>query len=401
MRLILIVAVLCPALVSAQTMIFDMEAPAHKMGEITSKDKQKVPAGTVESVDGKEGKAVKFTFVDNAKGGFATAALRPTPEWDQSAGFSFWVKGDGSNAWGGIELIDRSDFKLRYAYCFPIHSTQWTKIVVPWRDVVPELAGPPVDPANGYKPSGFGNFWFGKWYYWRDYPAHSFTIDQVMLEKTIDLPPAPKFEPGLTRFTARLKEKKPVTIVTMGDSLSDKAHWANKPTLWSTLLASSLNQKYASEVKIINPAIGGTTLSQNIVLIPRWIKDAPSPDLVTILFGGNDWDNGVRGERFAQYLRLAVERVRRETLGSADILILSTCPAHARWEVYKELEQAAAAVAKETGAAYADLAAAFRAAGNTPDQALKQTLWAWDKVHLGPKGHELVRNVVMRALEGK
>lgn len=392
---------LIPSFISAQTVIFDMDTPVHRMGEITNKDKHKVPAGTVESVEGKMGKAVKFAFLDNARSGFATATVKTSLQWDQSAGFSFWVKGDGSASWGGIELIDKSDYKLRYVYCFPIDSTDWKQIVVPWRDLVPELAAPPVDPANGYKPSGFGNFWFGKWFYWRDYPAHSFTIDQVVLEKTIDLPPAPKVEPGLTRFIAKLKEKKPVTIVTMGDSLSDKAHWANRQVLWSTLLATSVKEKHGGDLKIINPAIGGTTLSQNIILIPRWAREAPSPDLVTILFGGNDWDSNVRGERFAQYLRMAVERIRRETSGSADILILSSCPAHARWETYKELEQAAATVAKETETAYADLAAAFRAAGQTPEQALKQTLWAWDKVHLGPKGHELVRDVVMAALEGR
>ena len=31
--------------------------------------------------------------------------------------------------------------------------------------------------------------------------------------------------------------------------------------------------------------------------MPRWLKDDPKPDLVTIWFGGNDYDNGVRGEQ--------------------------------------------------------------------------------------------------------
>ena len=50
---------------------------------------------------------------------------------------------------------------------------------------------------------------------------------------------------------------------------------------------------YGSEVKLINPAIGGTTLSQNVILTPRWLQETPAPDLVTIWFGGNDWDTGV------------------------------------------------------------------------------------------------------------
>jgi hypothetical protein len=78
---------------------------------------------------------------------------------------------------------------------------------------------------------------------------------------------------------------------------------------------------------------------------------------------------------------------------------MTTAPAHARWEVYKELEDAARAVAKEKQTGFADPAAAFRAAG-TADEALKATYWAWDKVHLGAKGHEVARDVVMRAIEG-
>jgi len=143
-------------------LILDMDTVRHRMGQITDKDKQKMPAGTVELAEGKVGKACKFTFVEGASSGFATAWVPAKANWDQAAGFSFWVKGDGSSSWGGIELIDGEDYGLRYAYCFPIDSTDWTKISVPWRDVIPELKGPLVDAKNGYAPrssriSGSGN----------------------------------------------------------------------------------------------------------------------------------------------------------------------------------------------------------------------------------------------------
>ena len=380
----------------ADSVIFDMDTIRHRPTEIT-KDKQKMLAGTVELVDGKFDKAVRFAFVQGPPSGFMTASMRATPDWDQSAGFSFWVKGDGSNAWGGIEIIDKSDFALRYGYCFPIDSTEWKKIVVPWSDLTPELAGPLVNAKGGYVPSGFGNFWFGKWFYWRDYPAHSYTIDQVVLEKKIDAEELPAVEPGLKRFREKLKSAKPVTIVTMGDSLTDTRHWANKQTLWAQLLAADLKAKYHSDVKLVNPAMGGTTLSQNLVVMPRWVNEAPSPDLVLVWFGGNDWDSGVRGPRFADYLRTAVDRIRRRTHGSADILLMTTAPGHARWETMKELEQAVRDVATEKKTGLADVAAEFRKPG-TPDDALKQGIWAWDKVHLGPKGHETAKDVVLRAI---
>ena len=119
-------------LISARTMlaevepgvIFDMDTIVHQPNAITIGN-AKTYAGTVKLVEGKFGKAVRFSFVDNAKGGFMVAH-------------------------------------------FPINSTDWQKINVRWSDLTPELAAPLVDAAHGYAPSLFGNFWFGKWFYWRD-----------------------------------------------------------------------------------------------------------------------------------------------------------------------------------------------------------------------------------------
>jgi lysophospholipase L1-like esterase len=360
---------------------------------------KKVPCGTVRAEDGPAGKAFSFHFIEGASGGFMAARVRPTEEWDRAEGFSFWVKGDGSSRWGGIELIDLDDFRLRYGYCFPIDSTDWKKIVVPWGDVIPEVDGALIDARNGgYAPSHLGNFWFGKWFYWRDYPAETFSVERVALERRIELPRVPKREANLGRVRAKLRSHQPITVVTMGDSLTDVRHWSNRQTRWPQYLAESIKAAYGSEAKIVDPAIGGTTLSQNLVLMPRWSSEAPSPDLVTVWFGGNDWDSGVRAQRFAQYLRLAVERIRRQTGGSADILLMTPCPSFERWETYKELEQATRDVAKETGVTLVDEAAAFRDAG-TPAEAMKREYWAWDKTHLGIGGQKLAAEQVMAVLK--
>jgi lysophospholipase L1-like esterase len=384
--------------VRADDVLFDMETIRHKPGEVKQKDGTKVPIGTAEPVEGKVGKAVKFTFTEKSSG-FFFGSVKADPSWNDAAGFSFWVKGDGSNSFGGIELIDKSDFGLRYGYCFPIDSKEWKKIVVPWHDLIPELKAPPVDAKSGYAPANFGSLWFGKFFYWRDFPTHSYTIDQVQLEQKIDVAPTPQTPPGLGRVRAKLQEHKPITIVTMGDSLTDANHWANRKTRWPVLLADAFKAKYGSDVKVVNPAIGGTTLSQNTVLISRWLKDAPNPDLVSIFFGGNDWETGVRGDRFKEYLRLAIDQVRRATGGSADILVMSVEPSFARWETYKELETAAREVAAEQHVGFADYAEEFRKVSQSPEAALKAEYWVWDKVHLGLKGHELTRDVVLKAIE--
>jgi lysophospholipase L1-like esterase len=398
-----IVVFACAAYVFAQeapSVIFDMDTVKHKPLEIENKDKQKMPCGTVELVDGKFGEAVKFTFIDGH--GFITAGVRPdlSGGWDEAEGFSFWVKGDGSKSWGGVELVDGDDYKLRYGVCFPIDSTEWTKITVPWRDVIPENpAAPLVDAKTGYKPSSFRNFWFGKWWYWAQYPPCSFTIDQVQLEKKIalDMTDYTPAAPGAARFLAKLKAKQPVTIVTMGDSLSDKKHWANREKLWSEMLVKSLEEKFGGKATLVNPALGGTILSTNLVLMPRWLKDTPKSDLVTVWFGYNDYDSGMRGERFKEMLRLAVDRIRRETKGAADVMLLTTCPANKRWTEMEELAQAVRDVAKEKRTGLADVSAEFHKIAEA-DEALKLNYWAWDKTHLGAKGHEVARDTVLDAI---
>lgn len=43
----------------------------------------------VESVEGRDGKALKFSFVEGAKSVFAGTRLRPTAAWDEANGFTF------------------------------------------------------------------------------------------------------------------------------------------------------------------------------------------------------------------------------------------------------------------------------------------------------------------------
>lgn len=75
----------------------------------------------------------------------------------------------------------------------------------------------------------------------------------------------------------------------------------------------------------------GTQLRQNLVLIPRGLGPDAEPDLVTMFFGGNDWDAGMRGEEFQRACDDAVDRIRRATNGKADVLLMTANPSAARW----------------------------------------------------------------------
>src|SRR4051794_36987219 len=91
-------------------------------GLIASMDEVRFTApkdkGQVVLVEGKSAKAHRFSFAKGARSAFATSNLRGSPAWDKAAGFSFWVQGDGSDAFGGLELIYDNDFAVRYDYCF-------------------------------------------------------------------------------------------------------------------------------------------------------------------------------------------------------------------------------------------------------------------------------------------
>lgn len=350
-------------------------------------------------VDGKVGKAVRFEFEKDARSTFFTSNIRGTPEWDKSAGFSFWVKGEGTDGFAGLELIYDNDYAVRYDFCFPVKGTDWRKVTVAWSDLIPVLPGPKAKPLGpgGNPPSKVSAVWVGKWWYWGDYPSAAFALDELRLEPKVerDAKDHRPDGPPLARVLAKLKAGKPVSVVTMGDSLTDTRHWANRKTNWPAILAAEAKAKYGSEVKVTNPAIGGTQLRQNLVLMPRWLDTVPEPDLVTIFFGGNDWDAGMRGPEFTAACADAVDRVRRATGGKADVLLMTTNPAASRWGAVAELAEACRAAARDRNAGLADTDAAFRAAGKDKPEAL----FVDDKVHLGPTGHQLVAETVLKAIE--
>ena len=197
----------------------------------------------------------------------------------------------------------------------------------------------------------------------------------------------------------KLAAGQPITVVTMGDSLTDKRHWANREVCcWVDLLKSRAKAKTGSEVTIVNPAIGGTQLKQNLVLSPpmaSWAPGPARPDLVTIFFGGGgDLDAGMTGGEFRRACVDAVHRVHNATGGSG-ILILTTNPSAARPGATAELAEACRQADRESIAILADTEAAFRLAGAKDfDQ-----LFVDDRVHLSRKGHEVVAETVLKAIE--
>lgn len=387
------------------TLTFCQAAPGQDPTVIDSMDRLPVRLAaektTAQLVEGKFDRAVRIGFPDDCQNAFVQTTAAGKPEWDKADGFSFWVKGDGSNHLGGIEFAWDGNYSLRYALAFPIDDTDWRKVTVRWRDLAPETANPaalPIDVKDGNAPSKLGAIGFGKWWYWRDYGAHSYTIDQIQLEGKID-GENQSFRPTgdpLARVRAKLAKKQSIKIVLMGDSLTDLAHWANRKQNWPTMISEKIEATYGVKPIVVNAAIGGTELRQNLVLIPRWSREHHDADLVIVCFGGNDWSSGMRGRMFDESNRDAVQRIRRATEGGADILLCTTCPSCERWHTMAELAEACRAAAKAENAGLADTEAAFHAAAKTMPE--RERLFVNDKTHLGPAGHEVFASAVFAVL---
>ena len=347
---------------------------------------------------GHTGQALRFTFADGCASAFATGRVRGTPAWNAAAGLSFWVQGDGSEHCGALQLVWNDDFAQRYDVAFPINTTGWTRVVVPWRDLVPVLsnaASVPLD-AHGARPPGqLGALWFGKWWYWRDCAAHSYAIDDLRLETTIPLDTADHRPDGapLARTLAKLAAGQPITVVAMGDSLTDTHHWSNREHSWLDTFSATLQSTWHVAPKIINTAIGGTELRQNLVLMPCWLQATPHPDLVVVEFGGNDWNSGMRGPAFLAAQRDAIQRIRRATGGSADVLVVATLPSAATWDAIGELATACREAAASERAGLADGFAAFHALGKDHPE-----LFASDQTHLGAAGQACLGKTVAEAI---
>jgi hypothetical protein len=86
---------------------------AQEAGVIASMDEtQFAPPkekGSASLVDGRVGRAVRFRFEADSPSTFFTGNIHGKPEWDHALGFSFWVRGNGSDGFGGLEFIYGTD----------------------------------------------------------------------------------------------------------------------------------------------------------------------------------------------------------------------------------------------------------------------------------------------------
>ena len=142
-----------PGLLSIVTAICTAAtALAEEPGVIASMDAPRFQSpkekGRSEIVEGKVGKATRFQLDNASSTTFFTSNIHGTADWDRAAGFSFWVKGNGSRGLGGLEFIYDDDYAVRYDLAFPFVANEWTKVSVAWQDLIPVLPGPRSKPLG-------------------------------------------------------------------------------------------------------------------------------------------------------------------------------------------------------------------------------------------------------------
>lgn len=105
--------------------------------------------------------------------------------------------------------------------------------------------------------------------------------------------PVPKYEAkALPRSVAKLVKKQPLSIVTLGDSISAGANASGlynaapfQPA-YPELLSKHLEMRFQGKVEMKNLAVGGTDTNWGLTQIDKVVE--VKPDLVIIAFGMND-----------------------------------------------------------------------------------------------------------------
>ncbi|MCW8129636.1 MAG: CIA30 family protein [Planctomycetota bacterium] len=289
------------------------------------------------SAAGHAGGAIKFTLPESSGPQFVGRSVNADASWDQTQGLSFWLKGDGSDHFIAVSLIDDS-YTKRYAALVDLKSTEWRQVKLRWEDFVPEIVSADwMSRKDGnMKPSLVRALWFGRWFYFRPFAASTFEVDDIRLEAKIDPPAAHLPEaPGIPRTLAKLKAKQPVRIVALGDSITYGTHVPQRETnAYPGRLQELLRKKFGYDgVTVVNKGIGGIETRQGIALLTRDLGNPP-PDLVTAHFGYNDYSSMLEKRLPAaecatlagQNLRELVRRVRSLSNGATEVLLIATIP---------------------------------------------------------------------------
>jgi acyl-CoA thioesterase-1 len=135
----------------------------------------------------------------------------------------------------------------------------------------------------------------------------------------------PRATQPLTRSLAKLKERKELRIVALGDSITEgfnasgfaKVNVAPFQPCYAQLVANLLQQRFTAPVTLLNLGVRGTRADNGLTKISR-LTDA-KPDLVMIAYGMN---HNEPGPKFEAGIRALLEAVQTAA-PQADVILVS------------------------------------------------------------------------------
>lgn len=135
----------------------------------------------------------------------------------------------------------------------------------------------------------------------------------------------PRVAQPITRSLAKLKERKGLRIVALGDSITEgynasgfsKVNVAPYQPCYAQLVANLLQQRFAAPVKLLNLGVAGTRADNGLTKINRLTE--ANPDLVMIAYGMNHKETGPQFEASMRILLTAVQQAAPQ----ADVIVVS------------------------------------------------------------------------------
>lgn len=176
--------------------------------------------------------------------------------------------------------------------------------------------------------------------------------------------PTPKFDPAaLPRSVERLLKKEPLSIVVLGDSISEGANAsalggaAPFQPAYPELVRRHLQERFGGPVVLNNLSVGGKSTDWGLTQIDQ--VAASHPDLVILAFGMND-SGGRSTQDYQANTQQMIARIR-EKLPAAEFILVATMLGNRDWtrlkhEVFPEYRDALVKLSGP-GVAVADLTA--------------------------------------------
>ncbi|MBN8216373.1 MAG: SGNH/GDSL hydrolase family protein [Spirochaetes bacterium] len=356
----------------------------------------RAPAKLTNAAEAKFGPgAIQVTLPGEATRTLSRSWVPGSAAWDATAGLSFWVKGDGSENFSCLAVVGA----YSYAFYFPLKDTQWHQVTATWAEFAPEGQTGAIGGAGGMPPSAINAIRVGtRWTIFhnnQNIPPHSFSIDRIQLEEKLD-PPAP-VPPSrdFKEILALLKEKKPLRIQCMGDSITAGTSLVDRERSRYAVLSEDLLRRWTGNTSLVaySRAVGGARSTDQRAWVPRDFV-GPTPDLMTLWIGYNDKSGAYTREYYKQSVNDYLDRVARFTRGRTAFLLIATGPGcGARFTMMDDYAEVIREIGRERKLPVVDMNRALKALGRDAIEG-----YFADMAHPNEKGHRLVAETLCEFL---